>query len=71
MNFVEAFPKSNGYTVILVIVNRFTKYSHFIPLNHPFRARLIACKEPNQALGSRKPIDWSPELHPKHGQRAA
>jgi hypothetical protein len=42
MNLVEAFPKSNGYTVILVIVNRFTKYSHFIPLKHPFTALVVA-----------------------------
>jgi hypothetical protein len=34
-------------------------------------ARLVACKESNQALGRRKSIDWSPRLHPKRGRRAA
>lgn len=28
--------------MILVIVDRFTKYAHFIPIKHPFTARTIA-----------------------------
>lgn len=42
MDFIGALPKSNGYTVILVLVDRFTKYSHFIPLKHPFTAPVVA-----------------------------
>ena len=42
MDFIEALPKSQCYTVILVVVDRFTKYAHFIPLKHPFAAPVVA-----------------------------
>jgi hypothetical protein len=42
MDFIEALPKSNGYSVILVIVDRLTKYSHFFPMKHPYYAATIA-----------------------------
>src|SRR3984893_1912552 len=31
MDFIVSLPESNGYTAILVIVDHFTKMSHFIP----------------------------------------
>lgn len=36
MNFIKGFPKSQGYDVIMVVVDRFTKFAHFIPLTHSF-----------------------------------
>lgn len=36
MDFIEGLPKYQGKDVIMVVVDRFTKYSHFIPLSHPY-----------------------------------
>jgi hypothetical protein len=41
MDFIEALPKFEGKDTILVVVNKLTKYSHFIPLSHPFTIKCI------------------------------
>jgi hypothetical protein len=35
MDFIEGFLKVGGKSVILTVVDRFSKYSHFIPLCYP------------------------------------
>lgn len=42
MDFIEGLPKSNGKEVILVVVDRFTKYAHFIPLAHLYTVHSVA-----------------------------
>jgi hypothetical protein len=42
MDFIEALPKVYGKSVILTVVDRFSKYAHFIPLSHPYTAATVA-----------------------------
>jgi len=42
MDFIGGLPKSNGFIVILVVVDRLTKYAHFLPVKHPYSASSIA-----------------------------
>ena len=42
MDFIEGLSPSNGHTVIMVIVDRLTKYAHFVALRHPYTAVTIA-----------------------------
>jgi hypothetical protein len=42
LDFIEGLPKSNKFDTILVVIDKFTKYAHFIPLSHPYTAISIA-----------------------------
>lgn len=42
MDFIEGLPKSQGYSVILVVVDKLTKFAHFLPVKHPYTAASIA-----------------------------
>uniref|UniRef100_A0A0A9C7A3 Integrase catalytic domain-containing protein n=1 Tax=Arundo donax TaxID=35708 RepID=A0A0A9C7A3_ARUDO len=42
MDFIEGLPHSGNANCILVVVDKFTKYAHFLPLLHPFTAATVA-----------------------------
>ncbi|WVZ62139.1 hypothetical protein U9M48_011919 [Paspalum notatum var. saurae] len=42
MDFVEGLPSSDHANAILVVVDRFTKFAHFLAIKHPYTAKGIA-----------------------------
>lgn len=42
MDFIEGLPTSGMANSIMVVVDKFTHYAHFIPLHHPFSAAKVA-----------------------------
>lgn len=42
MDFITCLPKSKGFSVILVVVDRLSKYAHFMALKPPISARSVA-----------------------------
>ena len=42
MDFVEGLPMSGSANCIMVVVDKFTRYAHFIPLRHPFTTTKVA-----------------------------
>ena len=42
MDFVKGLPKSQMKTMVFIMVDRLTKYAHFIPISHPYTAARVA-----------------------------
>ena len=42
MDFIIGLPKSEGKSVIMVVVDKLTKYAHFCALSHPFKANTVS-----------------------------
>jgi hypothetical protein len=42
MDFITSLPKSGHKSVIMVVVDRLSKYSHFYALQHPFTTSTVA-----------------------------
>lgn len=42
MDFIEGLPHSEHKSTIFVVIDRLTKFGHFIPIHHPYLAKDIA-----------------------------
>jgi transposase InsO family protein len=42
MDSVEGFPKSGRFDSVMVVVDKFSRYAHFIAISHPYTAETIA-----------------------------
>ena len=66
MDFITGLPKSEGKSVIMVVVDRITKYAYFCALSHPFKVSKVATAfmetsqklhgNPNIIVSDRDPI---------------
>ena len=41
MDFITSLPKSKGKSVIMVVVDKLTKYAYFYELSHPFKESTV------------------------------
>ncbi|CAM8910737.1 unnamed protein product [Rhodiola kirilowii] len=41
MDFIKGLPRVEGHSVIMVVVDRLSKYAHFVPLSHPYTVKIV------------------------------
>jgi hypothetical protein len=59
MDFITGLPKSEGKSVIMVIIDRLTKYKHFFALSHPFKSSTVAtCIHGDSSKATWQPKDY-------------
>lgn len=44
LDFIDGLPVSHGKDAIFVVVDRLSKYAHFMTLSHPYTAKVVAEK---------------------------
>ena len=42
LDFISRLPKVGGVDTVLVLVDRLTKYAHFLLIKHPYTAKIVA-----------------------------
>jgi hypothetical protein len=42
MDFIEGLPRSGNFDCILVVIDKFIRYGHFVPLSHPYSTQTVA-----------------------------
>ncbi|WVZ58338.1 hypothetical protein U9M48_008617 [Paspalum notatum var. saurae] len=75
MDFIEGLPRVHGKTIILTVVDKFSKFPDFIPLAHPYTATTVARAffaeivhlhgTPASIISDRDPLDMSSAFRPQ------
>lgn len=42
MVFITGLPNYGGFTAIMVVIDRLSKYSHFVPLKSDYSSKIVA-----------------------------